>query len=103
MQPWPSPEPTLADPPNEPWLIDATAVASALGCDPLQGLSAAEGASRFSRDGPNEIRAATRPSAWRRALAQFQDPLVYLLGLAALWLWLPGSSRATVAGRWTRW
>ena len=84
MQPWPSPEPTLADSPNEPWLADATAVASALGCDPLKGLSAAEGASRFSRDGPNEIRAATRPSAWRRALAQFQDPLVYLLGLAAL-------------------
>ena len=84
MQRWHNPESTLVDSSNDPWLADASAAASALGCDPLLGLSAAEAARRLSRDGPNEIRAVARPSAWRRALAQFQDPLVYLLGLAAL-------------------
>jgi Ca2+-transporting ATPase len=58
---------------------DAAAVARELGADPEHGLGAAEAARRLARHGPNELRAAAQRPAWRRVLAQFQDPLVYLL------------------------
>ncbi|MBM4268914.1 MAG: cation-translocating P-type ATPase, partial [Deltaproteobacteria bacterium] len=44
-----------------------------------QGLGAEEVARRLARDGPNELRAAPPVPAWRRLLAQFEDPLIYLL------------------------
>ena len=47
------------------------------------GLTSQEAARRLAQDGPNELRAAPPRPAWRRILAQFQDPLVYLL-LAAV-------------------
>lgn len=58
-------------------------MAAELGTDPQQGLSAAEAASRLSRDGPNQLRAAPQRSAWRRVLQQLWDPLVGLLLVAA--------------------
>ncbi len=64
-------------------VMDADAVAAALGVDPEVGLSAQEAASRLAQYGPNELRAAPLPPAWRRVLAQFQNPLIYLL-LAAV-------------------
>ena len=63
--------------------VDAGAVAAALGVDVETGLSAQEAAIRLAQDGPNELRTAPRAPAWRRVLAQFQDPLIYLL-LAAV-------------------
>ncbi len=72
-------------------VIDADVVARALGTDLENGLGAAEAAARLARDGPNELRAAPRVPTWRRILAQFQDPLVYLLLAAvviALAAWL---------------
>ena len=48
-----------------------------------QGLSSREAASRLRDHGRNELRSAPRVPAWRRLLAQFQDPLIYLL-LAAI-------------------
>ena len=60
-------------------VMDAEVVASALNVDVETGLSAQEAASRLAQDGPNELRAAPRAPAWRRVLAQFQDPLIYLL------------------------
>lgn len=42
-----------------------------------------EAARRLARDGPNELRSMPPVPAWRRILAQFQDPLIYLL-LAAV-------------------
>ena len=67
-------------------------VAAAIDTDLQHGLSAAQAAERLARDGPNALRRAPPLPAWRRLLAQFQDPLVYLLlvavliSLAAWWL-----------------
>ena len=67
----------------DPYLLDAAEVARALGIDLERGLAEDEAARRLARDGPNELRAAPPVPAWRRFLAQFRDPLVYLL-LAAI-------------------
>jgi P-type Ca2+ transporter type 2C len=64
-------------------VIGADAVAAALEVDVDTGLSAQEAARRLARNGSNELRATPRAPAWRRVLAQFQDPLIYLL-LAAV-------------------
>lgn len=64
-------------------VMEADAVAAALSVDVEAGLSAQEAASRLAQHGPNELRAAPPVPAWRRVLAQFQDPLIYLL-LAAV-------------------
>ncbi|HYO42181.1 MAG TPA: cation-translocating P-type ATPase [Candidatus Limnocylindrales bacterium] len=68
--------------PEDPSLVDATAVAAGVGVDPTTGLSAAESAVRLAQDGPNELRAKPPVPVWRKILAQFQDPLVYLLLVA---------------------
>ena len=76
---------------EDPSLVDAEAVARALGTDLERGLSAHEAAARLARDGPNELRAAAPIPTWRRILRQFQDPLIYLLLAAvaiALAAWL---------------
>ena len=62
---------------------EATLVVSSLGSDASQGLSSAEAARRLAHDGPNALASAPSVPAWKRFLAQFQDPLVYLL-LAAV-------------------
>ncbi len=72
-----------ADLDDDASVMDAAAVATALGSDLNQGLSAAEAAKRLLAQGANELRAAAKVPAWRRWLAQFQDPLVALL-LAAI-------------------
>jgi len=75
-------------------VMDADAVAAALEVDVETGLSAQEAARRLARNGPNELRAAPRAPAWRRVLAQFQDPLIYLLlaavAIALLAWWVEG-------------
>jgi len=82
--------------------MDAAALAKTLGSDLEHGLDAAEAARRLQADGPNELRARPPVPAWRRALAQLQEPLVYLLGAAAAvalaaW-WFEGRGRPGVAG-----
>jgi P-type Ca2+ transporter type 2C len=75
----------------DPSVLDADAVARALDTDLETGLTAKEATSRLARDGPNELRAAARVPTWRRILAHFQDPLIYLLLAAvviALAAWL---------------
>ncbi len=64
-------------------LVDALAVATALKVDTNQGLTAAEAARRLAEQGRNELRGAPPLPTWRRVLAHFQDPLIYLL-LAAI-------------------
>ena len=74
------------DPRAEPvdaWLLDAGRVAGALGTDLERGLAREEAARRLAKDGPNEITTARAVPAWRKLLAQFQNPLIYLL-LAAV-------------------
>ncbi|WP_411280485.1 cation-translocating P-type ATPase [Gemmatimonas sp.] len=63
--------------------METSAVAAALEVDVESGLGAEEAARRLAQNGTNELRAAPPTPAWRRALAQFQDPLIYLL-LAAV-------------------
>ncbi len=63
-------------------LIQAAAVAAALETNVETGLSAQEAARRLAQNGPNELSAAPSVTAWRRVLAQFQDPLIYLLMVA---------------------
>jgi magnesium-transporting ATPase (P-type) len=65
--------------PVEPWLRDVADVAAELGTDARVGLSSGEAVSRLERFGPNLLEAAAPVPAWRRFLAQFADPLIYLL------------------------
>ncbi len=69
-------------PADDPSVLEAAAVAAALGTDPKAGLTTAEAARRLADAGPNELRSAPPIPAWRRMLAQFRDPLVYLLLIA---------------------
>ena len=62
---------------------EPAAIAKALGADLEKGLSTQEAAARLAENGPNELQSAPPIPAWRRVLAQFQDPLIYLL-LAAI-------------------
>lgn len=83
-------------------LIDIADLVLALGTDLEHGLVADEAATRLSADGLNELRAVPPVPAWRRALAQLQDPLVYLLGAAAMvalasW-WFEGRGLKGAAG-----
>jgi potassium/sodium efflux P-type ATPase len=89
-------------PSNDPSLIDIAGLALAFGTDLDRGLGAEAAATRLRADGPNELRAVPQVPTWRRALAQFQDPLVYLLGAAAAvalaaW-WFEGRGQAGAAG-----
>ncbi len=54
-------------------------IAKALSTDLEKGLSTHEAAARLAKNGPNELQSAPSVPAWRRVLAQFQDPLIYLL------------------------
>lgn len=62
---------------------DADDVARTLSSDVERGLDGKEAARRLAKHGSNVLRAKAATPAWRRLLAQFQDPLVYLL-LAAV-------------------
>lgn len=89
-------------PTADPALIEISDLALSLDTDPNQGLSAAEAAQRLLADGPNDLHAVPPVPGWRRALAQLQDPLVYLLGAAAgvalaAW-WFEGRGRPGVTG-----
>lgn len=64
---------------DDPSTLDAAEVARRLEVDLDRGLGTDEAARRLARDGPNELRAAPPVPRWRRLLAQFQDPLIYLL------------------------
>src|SRR6185312_16248740 len=68
----------------EPWRCPAEQVAAAFGVDPAVGLGAGEAAERLDRHGRNVLDAAAEVPAWRKLLAQLQDPLVYLLIAAVL-------------------
>lgn len=48
------------------------------------GLSSVEASLRLHQFGPNEIQAAEKVSAWKLLLAQFNSPLIWLLGSACL-------------------
>ena len=68
-----------ADSPPAPFAESPEAVAAAHGTDLAEGLTGAEAARRLAEDGPNELPSTPPEPAWKRLLAQFRDPLVYLL------------------------
>jgi P-type Ca2+ transporter type 2C len=68
---------------EDPSVREADEVARELGADLRRGLTSPEAAERLAREGPNALRAVPPLPAWRRIVAQFRDPLVYLL-LAAI-------------------
>ena len=84
MTPTPTAPTDAPAPAATPWAEEPDSVASRLGVDPASGLSADEAAARLGRYGPNQLEAAERVPAWRKLLAQFQDPLIYLLIAAAV-------------------
>ncbi|MEQ1945463.1 cation-translocating P-type ATPase [Mesorhizobium sp. VNQ89] len=57
----------------------ADAVVQSFGSDAESGLTVPEATRRLTEYGRNELRAVASMPAWRRVLAPFQDPLVYLL------------------------
>ena len=63
----------------DPSVIDASDVALAVAADIENGLTAQESARRLAANGRNELHAAVPVPTWRRVLAHFQDPLIYLL------------------------
>ena len=77
------PEAAQPGPLDDPSVRDVEDVLKALGADGSVGLSANEAAQRLSKNGPNVLHKATPTPAWRRWLAHFRDPLIYLL-LAAV-------------------
>ena len=67
---------------DEPSMRSADDVIKALGADVENGLTSQEALRRLAADGPNELSAKPALPNWRRILAHFQDPLIYLLLVA---------------------
>lgn len=67
---------------TDPSLTDADAVAKALNVDTATGLSSDEAKRRLGKFGPNQLASAPPVPKWKKFLAQFEDPLVYLLLVA---------------------
>lgn len=64
---------------QDPWRQDVAEIAADLSVDVNEGLSAEEIVARQERYGPNQLEAAEAVPTWRKFLAQFADPLIYLL------------------------
>nr|KEP23952.1 haloacid dehalogenase [Georgenia sp. SUBG003] len=67
---------------HDPSVRDVEDVARELDADLSVGLASAEAARRLAADGPNTLRSRPPEPLWRKILAQFQDPLIYLLLVA---------------------
>ncbi len=63
---------------------DLDALLTELDTDAENGLDPEQALRRLSAEGANELRASPPVPVWRRVLAQFQDPLIYLLLLAVV-------------------
>jgi cation-transporting ATPase F len=70
--------------------LPVTDVAAQLDVDPHLGLSDAEAEARLSRFGANTVSVAAGPGPVRRFLAQFHNPLIYVLLLAGGVTWVFG-------------
>ncbi|MDX3189706.1 HAD-IC family P-type ATPase [Streptomyces sp. MN03-5084-2B] len=70
--------------------LPVAAVAEQLGVDPTRGLSSEEAEARLDRFGDNVVRVPAGPGPIRRLLAQFHNPLIYVLLLAGVVTWVFG-------------
>jgi len=80
---------------TDPSLRDAEEAVRLADTDAGAGLTSDEAARRLARHGPNRLDARAAVPAWRKLLAQFTDPLIYLLLVAvvvsAVAWWLEGA------------
>lgn len=67
---------------------------SKLDADPVRGLSEEEASARLGRFGPNTLPSAPPPSALERLLAQFANPIVLTLVVAAAIATISGASES---------
>ncbi len=77
--------------PYDPSVRELDDIVASSGADLVRGLSSVDAAGRLGLHGPNTLGSAPPPAVWRRALSQFQDPLIYLLLAAiviSLFAWL---------------
>jgi Ca2+-transporting ATPase len=76
---------SVADAPSGTWYaLPGEEVASSLGVDPAQGLSAAEAASRLQQYGPNRFAEAKAEPRWRAFERQYHDPMQVVLLVAGI-------------------
>jgi P-type Ca2+ transporter type 2C len=68
---------------SDPSLLAVDEIVAAVKSNAVNGLGAEDASERLAKNGANALRAAPVVPAWRRALAHFNDPLIYLL-LAAI-------------------
>ena len=80
--------------PQGPHAEALDALLERLDADASLGLTSSEAAQRLRRNGPNELPPPPKPSAWKRFLAQFANPIVLTLLAAAVIAIINGSSRA---------
>jgi potassium/sodium efflux P-type ATPase len=64
---------------GDPALVEAADVARSLGTDTTSGLGSSDAEHRLAIFGRNRLDPTPEVPAWRKFLAQFADPLVYLL------------------------
>jgi Ca2+-transporting ATPase len=68
-----------------PWhAVEHGELLQQLAVDPSRGLSRQEAQTRLDAHGPNELRVAEGPSAWRILLGQFKDGLIGILLIATV-------------------
>jgi Ca2+-transporting ATPase len=88
--------PAEARPSHPPAHTEAPdALLARLGCDAAHGLTAAEAERRLAKDGPNELPKPKGKSPWLQLLAQFSNPIVLTLLVAAVIAIIDGASRAS--------
>src|SRR5690242_16912979 len=67
-----------------PFRMSVAEVIAVLQSDAVNGLSKVEAAERLETYGPNQLESKAPVPAWKKVLAQFKDPLVFLLIIATL-------------------
>ncbi len=83
--------------PERWYALSADDVATKLGVDPVQGLSAAQAAERLKNDGPNALPAEKQPAGWKMFLAQYRSYMQIILVAAAVASLVIGQIRTGVA------
>ncbi len=68
----------------DPSITNIADVVKLVAADAASGLTSDEAALRLTKNGLNALKSAPTPPAWRRLLAHFHDPLIYLLIFAIL-------------------
>ena len=64
---------------SSPWSTDLSVIVREMKTDTDCGLTSSEARDRLQQFGPNQLLAKPPVPAWKKILAQFQNPLIYLL------------------------